>query len=159
MFYYCSMKTPIVLLMLLSSPVFLFAQETVEVKPKPNRYSWYEDPLVVYNGADSTEMKVDAIPEMVGASYYWQRFLNKNLRYPPEAIDNKRMGRVVIGFIVHPDGTASDFWIKVSTFKPLDEEALRVVKLLPHKWVPAKVNGKPVKVSWERDIVFRLESE
>ena len=42
--YYCSMKTPNILLILLCCPIFLFAQETVTVKTKPQRFEWsYEE--------------------------------------------------------------------------------------------------------------------
>jgi protein TonB len=37
----------------------------------------------------------------------------------------------------------------------LDKEALRVVKLMP-KWIPGKLNGKPVKVKYVLPIKFTL---
>ncbi|HEX6180119.1 MAG TPA: TonB family protein, partial [Chitinophagaceae bacterium] len=110
--------------------------------------------LTVYNGDDGKEMKVDVPPIMLGGPYHWQRFLNKNLRYPQDAIDKNKMGVVVVGFIINTDGNASDFSIERGAFKSLDEEALRVVKLVANKWIPAMVNGKPVKAAFSQAIVF-----
>ena len=116
-----------------------------------------EHDLIVYNGNDSSKLRVDSIPQMVGGAVGWQRYLNKSLRYPQDAIDNNVMGTVIIGFVINPDGTMSDFWIKKSAHKSLDAEALRVLKEMPHKWIPAKIGGKPVKVSFHQPLVFRLE--
>jgi TonB family protein len=113
--------------------------------------------LFVYNGSDSVKTKVDEAPEMVFGPSGWQQYLNRSLKYPQDAIDNEKMGTVVIGFVINTDGTASDFWIKRSAYKSLDEEALRVVSQMEHKWIPAKVNGQPVKVSFLQPIVFRME--
>ena len=113
--------------------------------------------LVVYNGKDSVKMKVDAPPEMLGGPYAWQRYLNKTLRYPQDAIDNNIMGTSIIGFKVNADGTISDFWIKKSSHKSLDAESIRVLKNSTLTWIPATVNGKPVTVSHHLPMVFRLE--
>lgn len=113
--------------------------------------------LVVYNGSDSVKVKVDSQPVLVGGPSTWQIYLSRNLRYPAGAIDDEIMGTVIIGFIIHPDGTASDFWIRKGVHKSLNEEALRVVSQYPHKWVPAKVGGQAVKASYSQPVVFLLE--
>ena len=41
----------------------------------------------------------------------------------------------------------------------LDEEALRVVKGIPGKWVPGREKGKKVPVSYTIPVSFRLSGE
>ena len=41
----------------------------------------------------------------------------------------------------------------------LDEEALRVVKGIPGKWVPSREKGKKVPVSYTIPVSFRLSGE
>ena len=115
--------------------------------------------LIVYNGTDSSEMKVDVSPGIVGGGDIVIKTFNKNLRYPQDAIDNNKDGIILIGFIVDTDGKASGFWIKKGVYPALDNEALRVMKLLPNKWTPATIDGKPVKVSYGGNVVFKMEGD
>lgn len=53
--------------------------------------------------------------------------------------------KVVVQFVVNEDGKLSDFKVIKSVHQYLDNEALRVVKLLP-KFIPAlDEQGNPVK--------------
>ena len=115
--------------------------------------------LIVYNGTDSSEMKVDVSPGIVGGGNIVVKIFNKNLRYPQDAIDNDKQGTILIGFVVDVDSTASGFWVKKGADPALDKEALRVVQLLPNKWTPAMINGNPVKVSYGGNVVFKLEGD
>ena len=58
------------------------------------------------------------------------RFLAKNIRYPIEAIRSKITGKVILSFMVNKDGSSSDFQIEKGTHKALDQEALRVARLM-----------------------------
>jgi len=83
-------------------------------------------------------------------------FLKKNLKYPTMALEANVSGRVVINFIVDEDGTILKSSIINSVGYGCDEEALRVIRLMP-KWTPGRSNGKPVKVSFNQVIIFRLQ--
>jgi len=128
----------------------LFAKQYEEHKGSDTLYT-------VYNGTDSSEMKIDLPPVLIGANYTKNQFLNKTLRYPQDAIDHEWQGTVWIAFTVHPDGTTSDYWVEHLVRGSLNAEALRVVKLMNPKWVPGMVNGKPVKMRYALPITFRLE--
>ncbi|MFR6236864.1 MAG: energy transducer TonB [Parabacteroides distasonis] len=72
-------------------------------------------------------------------------FLAKNMKYPTLAQENSIKGKVVVQFVVNEDGKLSDFKVIKSVHQYLDNEALRVVKLLP-KFIPAlDEQGNPVK--------------
>jgi protein TonB len=106
---------------------------------------------------DKTFTKVEIESEYPGGAAAWQRYLNRNLRYPQEAIDNEVQGAVVVQFIVDREGNVSDVEA-ISGPQELRAEAVRVIKK-SGKWTPAVQNGRQVKSYKKQPIVFRLESE
>jgi protein TonB len=116
-----------------------------------------EAPKKVEEDWDKTFTKVEIESEYPGGSAAWQRYLNKTLRYPQEAIDNEIQGTVVIQFIVDKEGTVSDVEA-ISGPEELRAEAVRVIKK-SGKWTPAVQNGRQVKSYKKQPIVFRLETE
>lgn len=106
---------------------------------------------------DKTFTKVEIESEYPGGAAAWQRYLNRNLRYPQEAIDNEVQGAVVVQFIVDKEGNVSGVEA-ISGPQELRGEAVRVIKK-SGKWTPAVQNGRQVKSYKKQPIVFRLESE
>jgi protein TonB len=106
---------------------------------------------------DKTFTKVEIESEYPGGAAAWQRYLNRNLRYPQEAIDNEVQGAVVVQFIVDKEGNVSDVEA-ISGPNELRAEAVRVIKK-SGKWTPAVQNGRQVKSYKKQPIVFRLETE
>jgi len=106
---------------------------------------------------DKTFTKVEIESELHGGSAAWMRYLNKNFRYPQDAIDNEIQGTVVVQFIVDKEGNVSDVEA-VSGPSELRDEAVRVIKK-SGKWTPAIQNGRQVKSYKKQPIVFRLETE
>ena len=99
---------------------------------------------------------VEFEPEYPGGDEARIKFIRENLVYPQEAIDKKIEGRVFIGFVIEVDGSLTNFSILRSVHPLLDEEALRVIKLMP-KWIPGELRGKPVRVQFQMPITFTLE--
>ncbi|MBO9565502.1 MAG: energy transducer TonB [Niastella sp.] len=116
-----------------------------------------EAPKKVEEDWDKTFTKVEIESEYPGGSAAWQRYLNKTLRYPQDAIDNEVQGTVVIQFIVDKEGNVSDVEA-ISGPEELRSEAVRVIKK-SGKWTPAVQNGRQVKSYKKQPIVFRLETE
>lgn len=116
-----------------------------------------EAPKKVEEDWDKTFTKVEIESEYPGGTAAWQRYLNKTLRYPQEAIDNEVQGTVVIQFIVDKEGQVSDVEA-ISGPNELRDEAVRVIKK-SGKWEPAVQNGRKVKSYKKQPIVFRLETE
>ncbi len=75
---------------------------------------------------------------------YLLSFLSENIRYPAEAKDNGEMGTVFVSFIVDKSGNARDFTVKQPLGYGLDEEAIRVLKLLPQLWIPGAIKESNV---------------
>ncbi len=106
---------------------------------------------------DKTFTKVEIESEYPGGPGQWQRYLQKNLRYPEEAQNNEIQGDVVVQFIVDKEGNVSDVEA-ISGPNELRDEAVRVIKK-SGKWTPAIQNGRQVKSYKKQPIVFRLEGQ
>lgn len=86
-----------------------------------------------------------------------QHFLHDNLRYPDSAREQGAEGRVVLDFIISPQGNLKDIKIvRSSGNKYLDAEALRVVQAMP-PWNPGRQNGKAVNVLYTLPLSFKLD--
>jgi len=88
---------------------------------------------------------VESLPEFPGGERAYMKFLADNLKYPEELRNIAIKSTVLLSFIVEIDGSITNIQVVRSAHKLLDEEAERVVKLMP-KWKPAMKNGKPVRV-------------
>lgn len=83
-------------------------------------------------------------------------FIKKNLQYPAEAQQAGIEGKPVVRFIVDANGTAQPATILRSVSPLLDQEALRVVNMLPQRWTPGEHKGKPAAVNLSIPIIFKL---
>lgn len=99
---------------------------------------------------------VDNMPKYPGGENALKKFISKNMRYPAMAQQNLIQGKVYVTFIVNSDGSVSDAKIAKRVHPWLDQEALRVIGLLPH-WTPGTVRGNPVRVSYTVPINFALK--
>jgi len=108
---------------------------------------------------DKTFTKVEIESEFPGGPAAWLRYMNKNLRYPDDAVNNEIQGTVVVQFIVDKEGNVSDVQpISGPENGGLREEAVRVIKK-SGKWTPAVQNGRQVKSYKKQPIVFKLEAQ
>lgn len=98
---------------------------------------------------------VEVMPEFPGGMPALIEFLSTNVKYPEDAAKQKVEGRVMVSFVVETDGSISDVKIMRRVFPSLDDEALRVVKMMP-KWLPGKMNGEVVRVHYTLPISYRL---
>jgi len=98
---------------------------------------------------------VEEMPEPIGGLDAMYAFLQSNLKYPEVARNNGISGQVFIEFVVEKDGTIGNVKVLVGVYPELDQEAVRVVKLLP-KWKPGKQMGKPVRCFYNIPIRFTI---
>ena len=87
------------------------------------------------------------------------KYLQENLKYPESAQKANHSGKVYIQFIVNTDGSTTEFVVLKSTGdKNLDDEGLRVMKLVP-QWTPGKQSGRIVRSRFTVPINFELKKE
>lgn len=101
----------------------------------------------------------DHQPEYPGGFEALSQFIVKNFKYPESAIKKGTQGTVFISFIVNTNGSLSDIKVKEGIGDGCDEEALRVVGLMPD-WKPGTMNdGKKVRVKFVLPIRFALDDK
>jgi periplasmic protein TonB len=106
--------------------------------------------------ATPTEMIfVDTQPEFEGGLDALYRFIYKNVKYPSEAIERGKSGTIHVKFVVDEKGKVCNLTTLNRVGYGIDEEALRVVGIIPNFKSPAKVNGQPVKVYYNIPIRFK----
>ena len=79
---------------------------------------------------------VEQMPEFPGGAEAMMKSIAGNIKYPEAAIDKNIEGRVFVSFVIEKDGSVSN------------------VKM--PKWKPGMKDGKPVRVSYQIPIVFKL---
>jgi len=92
--------------------------------------------------------------EFEGGAKGWQQYLNRNLRYPVEAIKNHIQGQVRIAFAVDRNGAVEEPWVFKSIERSLDEVSLRLMASSP-LWKPAEQDGSRVKSYKIQPVSFR----
>ncbi|MCI0474326.1 MAG: TonB family protein, partial [Ignavibacteria bacterium] len=95
------------------------------------------------------------LPEYPGGHNALRSFVSTNIKYPRAAKDNKIQGTVYLRFEVKKTGKIGKIEIQKGVNPLLDEEAVRVVSLLPD-FIPGSQNGKAVNVWYSLPIEFRL---
>jgi len=113
-------------------------------------------PKVVEEDYNKVFTKVENPAEFPGGQSEWTRYLQKNLRYPDNAIDNGTQGVVRVQFVVDREGNISEVQALNDPGDGLSDEAVRIIKKGP-KWKPAEQNGRKVIYRHIQAITFRLE--
>ena len=80
----------------------------------------------------------------VGGIRAYNKYLENNLHYPPEALERKVKGKVTITFTVTPSGSLTDFEVVRSLGYGCDEEVIRLVQEGP-AWTPSVEDDSPVE--------------
>ena len=109
------------------------------------------------NVEDQVFTKPAKMPEFPGGPEALRKFLEINIRYPREAQIGKIQGKVFVIFIVAEDGTVTNPKIVKGVHELLDDEAMRLVKIMP-AFIPGQnESGAPIKVSFTLPITFKLQ--
>jgi periplasmic protein TonB len=117
--------------------------ETIETSETNNEvkekiYTWAEE-MPKYPGGDSELIK----------------FFSQNIVYPEIAKRAGVEGKVILSFVVDKSGNIIDIKVLKSIGAGCDEEAVRVLKIMPG-WIPGKQNGNPVLTRINIPVVFKL---
>ena len=112
--------------------------------------------VTVENAGEEIFSVVEQMPEYPGGERELMKFLAMNIKYPKEAQEQGKQGRVIVQFVVEKDGSITDAKILKTVDPQLDAEALRVVNAMPN-WTPGKQRGKEVRVIHALPIIFRLQ--
>lgn len=125
------------------------------VKPRDGKALKYEDIKSEEQG--EIFQVVEEQPMFPGGMEEMMKYLQKNIKYPKEAMDQGKEGRVIVQFVVNKDGSIVNDSVVRSVDPLLDAEALRVVRSMPN-WTPGKQKGKPVRVRFTLPVSFKLNN-
>ena len=96
------------------------------------------------------------MPQFRGGDAALMRYLQENVKYPPEAVKDSIQGRVVARFLVDSLGYVGEVEVVRSVHELLDNEAIRVIKTLP-RFAPGSMNGKYIGMWYTLPVTFILQ--
>jgi TonB family protein len=96
--------------------------------------------------------------EPIGGLKAYDKYLDDNLRYPQQALENKIKGKVVIEFTVLTDGSLDEFNVIKKLGFGCDEEVIRLVKEGP-MWKPGTRDNVAVENSVRVKMKFNPEKK
>lgn len=128
-------------------PDFIFEEPGAPLPP----------PLIENNdeNVDAPLLFAQQMPEFPGGTASLNKWLNRNINYPVVAQNMGLSGRVYLNFIVDKNGSISNIKVTRGVDELLDQEAIRVISEMPN-WKPGLQNGRPVNVSFNIFITFKL---
>ena len=137
-----------------------------EIKPEPEVEEQKTDSLSGSGGGNDKEgtgsgddtgiyTTIDVYPRFPGGDQARFYFLRSNIRYPEGAVKGGIEGIVMVVFVIEKNGTLSNIEVSKGIGGGCNEEAIRVVKIMP-LWEPGRRSGKAVRVLVRMPIVFKI---
>jgi TonB family protein len=85
------------------------------------------------------------------------KFISQNINYPEIAYRQNISGKVLLSFIIEPQGRISNIQVLRPVGGGCTEEAVRVARLI--KWNPGIKDGMAVRTNMQLEFTFRLPDE
>ena len=115
-----------------------------------------DNKMKVEKGKDGVYSKAEQMPEFPGGETALSKYVEENVSYPQDALDQNKEGTVKVSFVVDEKGMVTDPVVMGnSAGRSMDAEATRVIKQMP-AWKPGMVKGKAVKTRLDLPITFKL---
>lgn len=104
------------------------------------------------------EQYYDTDAEFPGGSAVLHKFFIDNFEYPTDiqGYDDTYFSKLYVSFIVLEDGNLCSVKIEREAHPSLEKSGVEFINKMP-KWIPAKVNGKPVASKYVIPINLNLE--
>lgn len=125
-------------------------------KPAPAETNADEKREEMSTKITSPLVSAEKMPSFPGGEAAMYRFLGRKMRYPRLARESGTAGKVYLQFVVKPDGSLSNVKVLRGIGYGCDEEAIRVVGLMP-KWIPGEQGGQKVPVYYTIRVTFQLQ--
>ena len=109
---------------------------------------------IVEKSNDSIYNVVDQMPEFPGGVEAMMQYVVDNVKYPQDAINEGKSGRVFVSFVVEKDGRVSNVNVMKGVCESIDKEAVRVISSMP-RWYAGMHKGEPVRVRYMMPIKFQ----
>jgi protein TonB len=100
--------------------------------------------------------EVDQMPRFKGGLKALNDFIRSKVIYPETAVEDNRSGTVFVRFVVDENGKVVNTELLNKLGPDLNNEALRVIQMIPDFEAPGYSKGEPVKTFYQLPIHFRL---
>ncbi len=100
----------------------------------------------------------DAYPRYAEGNMALAQFFAKNIRWPVEARNKNIKGKVIVAITINEEGKIIGIRIDKGAHPLLDNEVLRVARLIPDNFLPAMSDGKPVTKDLRMPVSFSFGS-
>lgn len=110
----------------------------------------------IKEGDNYKAIKPDELPVFIGGKSWFYYYAWTLLRYPADARRRGIQGKVLISATITKEGKMIDEKIEDGPGYGTNEEALRVIQMIPDDWIPAKVNGEDVEIRVLIPFTFKL---
>lgn len=109
---------------------------------------------------DSDKGKADTEPSFPGGNEGWINFLMSNLNANVPVEEGAPTGtyKIFVEFLVDENGTVSDIKPLTNHGYGMEKEVIKLISKGP-KWVPAQLNGNPVRAYRKQPVTFVVESD
>jgi periplasmic protein TonB len=115
-----------------------------------------DNSLKIEKDKEGIYSRAEKMPEYPGGETALSKFVENNINYPQDAIDQNTEGTVNVSFVVDEKGKVTAPLVTgKSAGHALDDEAIKVVKQMP-SWKPGMVKGKAVKTRLSLPVTFKL---
>ncbi len=114
---------------------------------------------VVQDGLDSIYATTEEEPHYPGGQMKLLEYIETHIRYPDTSRNNDKFGKVIAMVVVEKDGSLSNIKVVTAPDQALGEEAIRLIRSIPEKFIPAKQNDKLVRSVITIPILFQLTTE
>ncbi|MDH5398807.1 MAG: TonB family protein [Cyclobacteriaceae bacterium] len=135
-----------------SEEVVFSDDEDITINMEPD-LAQLSEMVIVGHGNQPVPLSREAEPE--NGIREFKKYIQENLRYPTEALNEKIEGRVILVFNVQPDGSVTHIAVSKGLGYGCDEEAVRLIMEGP-AWQPAYREGVPAVDEVRMIIRFKM---
>jgi periplasmic protein TonB len=120
-----------------------------------NKPFTFVDKFMIEKGDSLKDVKLEEEPIFLGGRGNILYYL-LGLQYPVQARREGIQGTVLVSATITKEGKIIDEKVESGPSPVLNNEALRVIQLMPNEWLPGKVNGDEVDIRIFIPVKFKL---
>lgn len=97
---------------------------------------------------------VEKMPSLIGGFEPYMKWIKDHMDKKLKSKRNEQKRKVYVGFVVHEDGSISNFTIDKGIGDPYDSEAIRLIRDNPQTWVAGLCGNRKVKARMTMPVEF-----
>jgi outer membrane biosynthesis protein TonB len=113
--------------------------------------------LILFSLTELVYCQNDTIKASYNGNSDIREYVQRNVVFPPYAVENGIDGTVIYSFKVTKEGCVDSVLFKKTPHKSFNKEIQKVLLNTNCKWKPAYINGKPVDIWIDSKAVFIVQ--